>query len=187
MVTHALLGNRVFVHPGARIGQDGFGFLPSPSGHRKIPQIGRVILQDDVEVGANSTIDRGSVRDTVIGEGTKIDNLVQIAHNVVVGRHCVLAGMVGISGSVTIGDFVGLGGGVGIAPHARIGDRVEVAAGSGVFRSIPAGERWAGYPAGPAAEWMRDYRALRRAGRGGVSPTAGGEAAAAGDARRKAR
>ena len=98
------------IHPGARIGQDGFGYVPGAPGHTKIVQIGRVIIQDDVEIGANTTIDRGSNRDTVIGEGTKIDNLVQIGHNVVIGRHCLIAGQVGISGSVTIGDFVMLGG-----------------------------------------------------------------------------
>ena len=105
-ITHALIGDRVIIHAGARIGQDGFGYLPGPGGHRKVPQLGRVIVQDDVEIGANTTIDRGASRDTVIGEGTKIDNLVQIAHNVTIGRHCLLAGQVGISGSVTVGDYV---------------------------------------------------------------------------------
>ena len=114
-ITHALLGDRVFIHPGVRIGQDGFGFIPGGKGHLKVPQTGRVIIQDDVEIGANSTIDRGSNRDTVLGEGTKIDNLVQIAHNVMIGRHCLIAGNAGISGSATIGDFVMMGGGVGCA------------------------------------------------------------------------
>ena len=104
-VTHALVGNRAIVHPGVRIGQDGFGFEPSPRGHSKVPQIGRVIIQDDVEIGANSTIDRGHVRDTVIGEGTKIDNLVQIAHNVVIGRHCIIVSQCGISGSANARRF----------------------------------------------------------------------------------
>ena len=103
---NAFLGNRVILHPGVRIGQDGFGFAMGPRGHLKVPQIGRVIIQDDVEIGANTTVDRGASRDTVIGEGTKIDNLVQIAHNVVIGRHCVIVAQVGISGSTTLEDFV---------------------------------------------------------------------------------
>ena len=113
----ALIGNRVIIHPGVRIGQDGFGFAMSPKGHMKVPQIGRVIIQDDVEIGANSCIDRGASRDTVIGEGTKIDNLVQIGHNVVIGRHCVIVSQVGIAGSTTLEDFVVLGGQVGLAGH----------------------------------------------------------------------
>ncbi len=108
-LSHALLGNRVIVHPGARLGQDGFGFAMGAT-HLKVPQVGRVIVQDDVEIGANTTIDRGASRDTVIGEGTKIDNLVQIAHNVVIGRHCVIVSGVGISGSTTLEDYVVLGG-----------------------------------------------------------------------------
>src|SRR5262249_35122936 len=127
-VSHALIGDRVVLYPGARIGQDGFGYLPSPKGHGKIPQIRRVIIQDDVEIGANSTIDRGSVRDTVIGEGTKIDNLVHIAHNVEIGRHCLLAAFAGISGSVVIGDFVAMGGRVGIIDNVKIGTGAMLAA-----------------------------------------------------------
>ena len=99
----------VTIHPGARIGQDGFGYVPGPGGHLKVPQVGRVIIQDDVEIGANTTIDRGAIRDTVIGEGTKIDNLVQIGHNCIIGRHCIIVGQTGISGSVTLGDYVMLG------------------------------------------------------------------------------
>ena len=113
-VSHAFLGNRVILHPGVRIGQDGFGFAMGPQGHLKVPQIGRVIIQDDVEIGANSTIDRGASRDTVIGEGTKIDNLVQIAHNVVIGRHCVIVAQVGIAGSTTVEDFAAIGGQVAV-------------------------------------------------------------------------
>ena len=112
-IVHALIGDRVIIHPGVRIGQDGFGYLPSPRGHQKIPQTRRVIVQDDVEIGANTTIDRGATRDTVIGEGTKIDNLVQIGHNCSIGRHCLIVSQVGISGSVTVGDFAVLGGQVG--------------------------------------------------------------------------
>jgi UDP-3-O-[3-hydroxymyristoyl] glucosamine N-acyltransferase len=168
-ILHALIGNRVIVHAGARIGQDGFGFVPGAKGHTKVPQIGRVIIQDDVEIGANTCIDRGSVRDTVIGEGSKIDNLVQIAHNVVIGRHCLLAAHVGISGSSTLGDFVALGGRVGLAPHLTIGDGAQIAAGSGLMHDVPAGERWAGYPAQPAKEWMRTIATLRRDVRHGAA------------------
>ena len=109
-VFHALIGDRVILHPGVHIGQDGFGYVPDKAGHLKVPQIGRVIVQDDVEIGAGTTVDRGASRDTMIGEGTKIDNLVQIGHNVTVGRHCLIAGQAGISGSVTLGDFVDAGG-----------------------------------------------------------------------------
>ncbi len=114
-IMNALIGDRVIIHPGARLGQDGFGYLRDAQGYRKIPQTRRVIIQDDVEIGANATIDRGSIRDTVIGEGTKIDNLVQIAHNVRVGRHCLIAAQTGIAGGVTVGDFVTMGGQVGVA------------------------------------------------------------------------
>jgi UDP-3-O-[3-hydroxymyristoyl] glucosamine N-acyltransferase len=177
VVTHAFIGNRVIIHPGARIGQEGFGFIPGAAGHRKIPQIGRVILQDDVEIGANSTVDRGSVRDTVIGEGTKIDNLVQVAHNVVIGRHCFLAGMVGIAGSATIGDFVSIGGAAGIAPHVELGTGSQIAAGSGVSRDVPAGARWAGYPAVPAIDWVRQYSVARRLARSATKNEPGGDGA----------
>jgi UDP-3-O-[3-hydroxymyristoyl] glucosamine N-acyltransferase len=168
-VIHALIGNRVIIHAGARIGQDGFGFVPGAKSHSKVPQIGRVIIQDDVEVGANTCIDRGSIRDTTIGEGSKIDNLVQIAHNVVIGRHCLLAAHVGISGSSTLGDFVALGGRVGLAPHLTIGDGAQIVAGSGLMHDVPAGERWAGYPAQPAKEWMRAIAMLLRDARHGAA------------------
>jgi UDP-3-O-[3-hydroxymyristoyl] glucosamine N-acyltransferase len=168
-VLHALVGNRVIIHTGARIGQDGFGFVPGAKSHSKVPQIGRVVIQDDVEIGANTCIDRGSIRDTIIGEGTKIDNLVQIAHNVVIGRHCLLAAHVGISGSSTLGDFVALGGRVGLAPHLTIGDGAQIAAGSGLMHDVPAGERWAGFPAQPAKEWMRAIATLRRDVRHGAA------------------
>ena len=112
-ITNALVGNRVIIHAGVSIGQDGFGFAMGPRGHLKVPQIGRVVIQDDVEIGANTSIDRGALRDTIVGEGTKIDNLVQIGHNVVIGRHCVIVAQTGISGSSELGDFVVLGGQVG--------------------------------------------------------------------------
>lgn len=160
-VQYALIGNRVVIHGGARIGQDGFGFVSGAKGPERIPQIGRVVIQDDVEIGSNTTVDRGAMADTVIGEGTKIDNLVQIAHNVRIGRGCVIAGHCGISGSVTLGDFVMLGGRVGIADHITVGDRVQVAASSGLMYDIPAGERWAGMPAQPMRDFFRELSAIR--------------------------
>ena len=163
----ALIGDRVIIHPGARIGQDGFGYLPSPRGHQKIPQARRVIIQDDVEIGANSTIDRGSTRDTVVGEGTKIDNLVQIAHNVSIGRHCLIAGQVGISGSSQVGDFVMMGGQVGLADHVTVGAGAMLGAQSGYMHDVPAGSRWLGSPALPARDFFRGVAALRRLARGG--------------------
>ncbi len=160
-LTHALLGNRVIVHPGARLGQDGFGFAMGAT-HLKVPQIGRVIVQDDVEIGANTTIDRGASRDTVIGEGTKIDNLVQIAHNVVIGRHCVIVSGVGISGSTTLEDYVVLGGQVGVVGHLRIGRGAQIAGSSNVNRDVPPGSRWGGTPAKPVKTWFRELTMLAR-------------------------
>ena len=160
-VLHGLIGNRVVLHPGVRIGQDGFGYAMGPQGHRKVPQVGRVIIQDDVEIGANTTIDRGASRDTVIGEGTKIDNLVQIAHNVVIGRHCVIVAQVGISGSATLEDFVVLGGQVGVIGHVRIGMGAQIAATSNVNSDVPAGARWGGTPAKPMRDWFREVTALK--------------------------
>jgi UDP-3-O-[3-hydroxymyristoyl] glucosamine N-acyltransferase len=168
-IMHALLGDRVIIHPGSRIGQDGFGYLAGAARHLKIPQIGRVIIQDDVEIGANTTIDRGAMSDTVIGEGTKIDNLVQIAHNVQIGRHCVLASQTGISGSAVIGDNVMTGGQVGIADHVTIGARALMGAKAGVMHDAPAGARWVGAPAKPVKQFFREVAALERlAGRGGA-------------------
>lgn len=161
-LTHSLIGNRVIIHPGARIGQDGFGFAMSPRGHLKVPQVGRVIIQDDVEIGANTTIDRGANRDTVIGEGTKIDNLVQIGHNVQIGRHCVIVGQVGISGSTVLEDFVVLGGQVGVAGHLRIGMGVQVGAQSGVMNDLAAGGKYLGAPAKPARQMFREVAALTK-------------------------
>src|SRR5271154_3233585 len=166
-IQHALIGDRVIIHPGARVGQDGFGYLPSPKGHQKIPQTRRVIIQDDVEVGANTTIDRGSTRDTIVGEGSKIDNLVQIGHNCSIGRHCLIVSQVGISGSVTVGDFAMLGGQVGIADHITIGAGAMLGARAGVMSNVPAGARWAGFPAEPAGDWKRGIATLRQLTRRG--------------------
>lgn len=161
-IQYALIGDRVIIHPGVQIGQDGFGYVSGKGGHVKVPQIGRVIIQDDVEIGAGTTVDRGAHRDTMIGEGTKIDNLVQIAHNVSIGRHCIIVAQVGISGSCTIGDYVVIGGQAGLSGHNQIGDGVQIAARSGVMNDIPAGEKWAGAPAKPIREFFREVSALRK-------------------------
>jgi UDP-3-O-[3-hydroxymyristoyl] glucosamine N-acyltransferase len=164
-LTHALLGDRVIVHAGCQIGQDGFGYSMAPTGHVKIPQVGRVIIQDDVEIGAGTTIDRGAIRDTVIGEGTKIDNLCQIGHNCTIGRHCVIVAHAAIGGTVTLHDYVALGGRVTIAPQTVIGEGAQLAAMSGLHGTIPAGARWAGVPAQPAKQWMRQLFMLERLGK----------------------
>jgi UDP-3-O-[3-hydroxymyristoyl] glucosamine N-acyltransferase len=160
-VAHALIGDRVIMHAGCRIGQDGFGFVMGPGGHRKIPQIGRVIIQDDVEIGAGTSIDRGGLRDTIVGEGTKIDNQVQVGHNVIIGRHCVLVAQVGIAGSVVLEDYVVLGGQVGIADNLTISEGAKVGAQSGIMSNIPAGQSWFGYPATRSRDYWRELAALR--------------------------
>lgn len=161
-VSHALIGDYVRLYPGVRIGQDGFGFAVDPSGFIKVPQLGRVLIEDNVEIGANTTIDRGAGPDTIIGRGTWIDNLVQIGHNVQIGRHCVIVSQVGISGSTKIDDFVMIGGQAGIAGHLHIGKGAKIAAQSGVMRDIPAGEEQMGYPALPMKQFMRQIGTLNK-------------------------
>ncbi len=156
------IGNHVILHPGVVIGSDGFGFAPSEQGLYKIKQVGWVEIGDDVEIGANTTVDRGALGPTVIGRGTKIDNLVQIAHNVEIGHHCVIVSQVGISGSTKLGDEVMLGGQVGIVGHLELGDRVSVGAQSGVAKSIPSGETWFGSPAREIHQSKRIIVAIER-------------------------
>jgi UDP-3-O-[3-hydroxymyristoyl] glucosamine N-acyltransferase len=156
----ATLGERVLVHSGARIGSDGFGYVFRDGSHNKIPHVGKCIIGDDVEIGANSTIDRGSIDDTVVGNGTKIDNLVHIAHNVRIGEKCLIMAQVGIAGSVTVGDGAILAGQAGVRGHLTIGAGARVAAQAGVFGDIPAGETWSGYPARPHRESLRASAAL---------------------------
>jgi UDP-3-O-[3-hydroxymyristoyl] glucosamine N-acyltransferase len=151
----ATLGARTTIHSGARIGSDGFGYVFRDGAHQKIQHVGRCIIGDDVEIGANTTIDRGSIDDTVIGSGTKIDNLVHVAHNVRIGQKCLLMAQVGIAGSAIIGDGVILAGQAGIAGHISIGAGARVAAQAGVFGDVPAGESWSGYPARPHREALR--------------------------------
>jgi len=162
-ITHAYIGDGVVILPGARIGSPGFGFASSKEGHAKLPQLGRVIVQDQVEIGANTTIDRGALGDTVIGEGTKIDNLVMVGHNVHIGRHCFIISQVGIAGSCEIGDFVVLAGQVGLGDHVRIGTGARFAGQSGLpsNTSYPGGTDYGGLPARPIREWVRDLAAIK--------------------------
>lgn len=152
-----VIGDRCILHPGVVIGADGFGYLPSPRGHIKIPHIGIVRIDSDVEIGANTCIDRAKFGETVIGQGTKIDNLVQIGHNCRIGRHCIICGQAGLAGSVEVGDGAVIGGQVGVADNRRIGQRAQVGAQSGVMHDVADGERIFGYPAGPASAMMRSY------------------------------
>jgi UDP-3-O-[3-hydroxymyristoyl] glucosamine N-acyltransferase len=155
------IGDEVLILSGAQIGQPGFGFASASIGHVKIPQLGRVIVQDKVEIGAATTIDRGALGDTVIGEGTKIDNLVQIGHNTQIGRHCIIVAQAGISGSCELGDFVVLGGQAGVADHARIGSGARLAARCAATPgALPGGQDYGGVPARPIKQWARELAAV---------------------------
>ena len=161
-ISHAVVGNRVYFYPGCRVGQEGFGFATGPTGFTTVPQLGRVLIGDDVEIGANTTIDRGSSQDTVIGSGTRIDNQVQIGHNVRLGRCCVIVAQAGISGSAVLGDFVQLGGQAGVTGHLTIGDFARIGAKSGVMADVPAKAEYVGAPAMPAREFFRELTTLRK-------------------------
>lgn len=158
----ALIGDRVKILSGARIGEAGFGAAASSAGPVDVPQLGRVILQDGVTIGANSCIDRGAHEDTVIGENSKIDNLVMIGHNCVIGRNALMAAHTGISGSVTVGDNVMFGGRAGVGDHIAIGEGARIAAGAGILADVPAGETWSGYPAKPIRQFLRETVWLAR-------------------------
>jgi len=161
-IEYAHLGNNVVLHPGVRVGAEGFGWLSQGRSNRKIPQLGRVIIQDNVEIGANSTIDRGALGDTVIGEGTKVDNLVQIGHNCRIGRRCLIAGTCGIGGSTIIGDHVLVGGGAGTVGHITIGDGSVLSARCLVTKDVPSGMHVGGQPAQELRAWQREMATLRR-------------------------
>nr|WP_294509197.1 UDP-3-O-(3-hydroxymyristoyl)glucosamine N-acyltransferase [uncultured Rhodopila sp.] len=161
-VSHALIGDRVYIYPGARIGQDGFGFAITPDGFHTVPQLGRVVIGNDVEVGANTTIDRGTLDDTVIGAGTRIDNLVQIGHNVRIGRACVLCAHVGISGSAVLEDQVVAAGQAGFADHLRIGAGSRIGAQAGVMADLPPRSEVVGSPAQPVKAFFKEVAAIRR-------------------------
>lgn len=152
----ALIGDRVTILAGARLGEPGFGVTGTAKGAMDVPQLGRVIVQDGVTIGAGTCIDRGAFEDTVVGENTKIDNMVHIAHNVIIGRNCMIAAQVGFAGSATVGDGAAFGGQVGIADHISIGAGARIAGSSGVIKDVPVGESWGGYPARPIRRWLRE-------------------------------
>jgi len=156
------LGRRVIIHSGTVIGSDGFGFVTDGGQHHKIPQVGGVLVEDDVEIGANCTIDRATLGSTIIKQGTKLDNMVHIAHNVTIGEHCLLAGQTGVAGSTTMGNYVVVGGKVAISDHLTIGDKVMIGGGSGVSRDVPSGQAIAGYPAVPLREWLKAHAVIAK-------------------------
>src|SRR5882724_8736517 len=158
----AEIGNRVRIHAGTVVGSDGFGYVQDNGIHRKVPQIGNVIIREDVEIGSNVCIDRGALGPTIIGKGTKIDNLVQIGHNVTIGEHCLVISQVGVAGSTKLGSYVVLGGQVGLAGHLKIGNRVQVAAQSGVMHDIPDGQKWIWTPAQPDRQAKRQMIAMQQ-------------------------
>jgi UDP-3-O-[3-hydroxymyristoyl] glucosamine N-acyltransferase len=164
-IAYAIVGRRCTIYEGARIGSEGFGFATKDGRHVRIPHVGRVVIGDDVEIGANTTVDRGTVDDTVIGAGTMIDNLVQIAHNVTIGRGCVIAGQVGLAGSATVGDYVVIGGQAGLAGHLTVGSGSVLAARSAVKDDLAPGGVYAGAPAIPIREWRRQMAAVARLGK----------------------
>ncbi len=161
-ISHAIIGNHVEIHPGAGIGQSGFGFVMDTTGPVDIPQLGCVIIGDNVRIGANTTIDKGSLEDTIIGQHSRIDNLVQIAHNVKIGTGCIIVAQVGIAGSTVIGDFTAMGGQAGLADHLKIGSRVRIAAQGGVLQDLPDGVTVGGSPCVPVMDWHRQTIALKK-------------------------
>jgi UDP-3-O-[3-hydroxymyristoyl] glucosamine N-acyltransferase len=175
-ISHALIGARVAIYPGARIGQDGFGFAVTAAGFVSVPQIGRVIIEDDVEIGANTTIDRGSAADTVIGAGSRLDNLVQVGHNVRIGRACVIVAQAGISGSTVLEDFVMAGGQAGLIGHLHIGTKARIGAQAGVMADVAAGASVVGSPAQPVATFFREVATLRRLAKTGKRKAPRGDA-----------
>ncbi len=154
------VGNRVNIHAGTTIGSDGYGYVFDQGRHRKMMQVGNVVIHDDVEIGSNTSIDRGALGSTVIGQGTKIDNLVHVAHNVVMGRHCLIMGQVGFAGSTHLSDYVAIASQSGIAGHLKLGTQATIGAKSGVMRDIPAGETVLGYPAAPDKQAKRQWIAM---------------------------
>lgn len=162
VIGFAVLGDKVSVSAGAVLGEAGFGAAVGPHGMVDLPQLGRVVIQDNVTIGANSCVDRGAFADTTIGENTKIDNLVHVAHNVRVGRNCVLAAYTGISGSTVVGDGVAFGGKAGVADHLKIGSGASIGAAASVFKDVPEGETWTGFPARPLKRWLRETAWLSR-------------------------
>lgn len=169
VIGFALVGDRVAISAGAVLGEAGFGAAPGPRGMVDMPQLGRVVIQDNVTIGANSCVDRGAFADTTIGEKTKIDNLVHVAHNVRVGRNCVLAAYTGLSGSTVVGDGVAFGGKAGVADHLNIGSGASIGAAASVFKNVPEGETWTGFPARPLKRWLRETAWLSRKAGGGTT------------------